>query len=129
MICDCMQTWRIVICRWLMPGCTVWHWFILPDVCRAPEQVDADFGLRGTHSDVWGFATCVLHLATGQLPYEGRTHTQMVSAMLKRQAPVVPAGVPKWMQNLLRQCLSFDTATRPSVATLHQVPAMNYHAP
>lgn len=37
--------------------------------CSAPEQVDAKFGVRGPHTDIWGFAACVLHLATGQQPY------------------------------------------------------------
>ena len=88
---------------------------------RAPEQVDAEFGLRGTHTDVWGFATCILHLATGQLPYQGLTHTQMVSAMLKQRAPEVPTSLPDWLQQALRQALTFDTAARPSVALLHKV--------
>ena len=66
--------------------------------CRAPEQVDADFGLRGTHTDVWGFATCTLHLATGQLPYLGLSEIQIVSAMLKRRLPSMPASLPTWLR-------------------------------
>ena len=89
--------------------------------CRAPEQVDADCGLRGTHTDVWGFATCILHLATGQLPYQGLTQMQMVSAMLKGRTPEVPNSLPDWLQQALRQALTFDTAARPSVALLHKV--------
>ena len=89
--------------------------------CRAPEQVDAEFGLRGTHTDVWGFATCMLHLATGQLPYQGLTQMQMVSAMFKKRAPDVPTSLPDWLQQALRQALTFDTAARPSVALLHKV--------
>ena len=30
---------------------------------RAPEQADAEFGMRGPHTDMWGFGACVLHLA------------------------------------------------------------------
>ena len=90
-------------------------------VCRAPEQVDAEFGLSGTHTDVWGFATCILHLATGQLPYQGLSQAQMVSAMLDRSPPEVPTSLPVWLQQALRQALTFDTAARPSVALLHQV--------
>ena len=88
---------------------------------QAPEQVDADFALRGSHTDVWGFGTCILHLATGQLPYQGLTQLQMVSAVLKRRLPDVPASLPEWLQQALKDCLSFDTAARPSVAWLHQV--------
>ena len=45
----------------------------------------------------------------------------MVSAMLKRRAPEVPASLPAWLQQVLQQCLSFDIPARPSVASLHQV--------
>ena len=77
---------------------------------RAPEQADADRGPRGTHTDVWGFATCLLHLATGQLPYKGLTHNQTLSALLKTRAPEVPSSLPGWLQQTLKQCLSFDAA-------------------
>ena len=83
--------------------------------------MDAEFGLRGTHTDVWGFATCILHLATGQLPYQGLTQMQMVSAMLKRRTPEVPSTLPGWLQLALKQCLNFDTAARTSVAQLLQM--------
>ena len=89
---------------------------------RAPEQWDAEFGLRGSHTDVWGFGTCILHLATGQLPYQGLTQLQMVSAMYNRRIPDIPTSLVAWLRQALKDCLSFDTAARPSVAHLHQVP-------
>ena len=92
---------------------------------RAPEQADADCGLRGTHTDVWGFATCVLHLATGQLPYKGLSRNQTFMAILKSRAPDVPSSLPAWLQHTLRQCLSFDAAARPTVAHLRQVGAIH----
>ena len=90
--------------------------------CRAPEQADADFGSLGKHSDVWGFAACVLHMASGQLPYADLNPIQMVTAMLKKRPPSVPTSLPDWLQQALKQCLSFDTAARPSVAELYTVP-------
>ena len=90
-------------------------------VYRAPEQVDKEFGLRGSHTDVWGFATTVLHLATGQLPYQGLTHLQIMFAMSKGRAPEVPSSLPMCLREALTSCLSFDTAARPSVSQLHQV--------
>ena len=89
-------------------------------ICRAPEQTDPEFGSRGPYTDVWGFAACILHLATGQLPYAGLSQMQMVSAMLKSRAPEVPRNLPAWLRQALQQCLSFDTAARPSVAALYQ---------
>ena len=89
--------------------------------CRAPEQTDAELGTRGTHTDVWGFATTILHLATGQLPYNGLNAPQMLTAMIKGRPPAVPSTLPAWLQELLKQCLVFDAAARPSVQLLLQV--------
>ncbi len=93
----------------------------LHGVCRAPEQADAELGSKGPHSDVWGFAACMLHLATGQPPYHGLSQHQMLTAMIKKRQPEIPASLPAWMQQALQQCFSFDTAARPSVSYLHQV--------
>ena len=89
-------------------------------VHRAPEQTDAEFGSRGSHTDVWGFATTVLHLASGQLPYSGLTAMQILGAMLRRRPPAVSDTLPAWLQQSLRQCLSFDVAARPTVPQLLQ---------
>ena len=113
---DCLGACGVVACSCIDPG--------LPHdkcACRAPEQVDAEFGHLGTHTDVWGFATCFLHLATGQLPYQDLSQLQMVSAMLEGRAPGVSTDLPDWLQHILRQALTFDPAARPSVAMLHKV--------
>lgn len=91
------------------------------NACRAPEQTDAEFGARGPHSHVWGFATTMLHLATGEQPYKGLTLVQMISAMVRSRPPSVPATLPAWLQHLLKQCLSFDVAKRATVLQLLQV--------
>ena len=90
-------------------------------VCRAPEQVDPDFGAMSISTDVWGFAACIMHIFSGQQPYPGLSQLQIVSAILKRRTPAIPSAFPEWLQQLLRQCFSFDTAARPSVMQLHQV--------
>ncbi|KAL3147471.1 hypothetical protein ABBQ38_014529 [Trebouxia sp. C0009 RCD-2024] len=90
---------------------------------EAPEQTDAEFGQfgsRGSHTDVWGFATTVLHLATGQLPYNGLTPMQIMGAMSRRRAPAVPETLQAWLQQVLQQCLSFDVSARPPVLQLLQ---------
>ena len=91
---------------------------------RAPEQADAEFGPRGSHTDMWGFGTTLLHLATGQLPYQGLTPFQIMRAMDKKRSPDVPDTLPGWLQQLLKQCLTFDVAARPSAAQLLQVTSL-----
>ena len=89
-------------------------------VHRAPEQTDAEFGRRGSHTDLWGFATTVLQLPTGQLPYSGFTPMQIMGAMSRRRPPAVPETLPAWLQRVLQQCLSFDVSARPPVLQLLQ---------
>ncbi len=88
---------------------------------RAPEQTDAEFGARGPHTDVWGFGTTLLHLATGQQPYKDLTLVQMVTAMTKARPPAVPHTLPAWLQHILQQSFSFDVSKRPRVQQLLQV--------
>ena len=88
---------------------------------RAPEQTDAEFGARGPHTDVWGFGTTLLHLATGQQPYKDLTLVQMVTAMTKARPPAVPDTLPAWLLHVLLQCFNFDVTKRPPVQQLLQV--------
>jgi len=88
---------------------------------RAPEQTDAEFGARGPHTDVWGFGTTLLHLATGQQPYKDLTLVQMVTAMTKARPPAVPNTLPACLHLILQQCFTFDVTKRPSVQQLLQV--------
>ena len=89
--------------------------------CRAPEQADADFGSRGAHTDVWGFAACILHMASGDIPYKELSMMQMISAVYKKKSPSVPTSLPPWLRQLLMQCLDFDLAARPSTKDILQV--------
>ena len=97
-------------------------------VHRAPEQTGEGFGPRGSYTDVWGFATTLLHMATGQLPYSGLTLHQMLTAMIRERAPAVPDTLPPWLQQVLRQCLSFDVAARPTMQQLLQVSCFSHAA-
>ena len=110
-----------MLSAWLTSTHIVTNQSCLLLVSRAPEQVDKEFGLRGTYTDVWGFATTVLHLATGHLPYQGLTHVQIVSAVLKKRTPEVPSSLPMCLQEALTSCLTFDTAAQTSVSQLRQV--------
>lgn len=82
---------------------------------------NAKFGSPGIHTDVWGFATTILHMATGQLPYRVHTPHQTLMAMIRQRPPSVPETLSWWLQQLLRQCLTFDADARPTVAQLPQV--------
>lgn len=81
--------------------------------CRAPEQADADFGSRVTQTDVSGFAACILHVASGDIPYKQLSMMQMISAP-------EATGRAK-LRQLLTQCLDFDPAARASAMHILEV--------
>ena len=70
----------------------------------------------------------MMHLATGQPPYHDLSQLQMLTAMIKKRQPEIPTSLPAWMQQVLQQCFSFDTAARPSVSYLHQVLLESWHS-
>ena len=69
---------------------------------------------------MWGFATFMLHFATGQLLYQGLTQRQLVSVMLRRRPPEVSSRLPEWLPCALGWIPTIDTAAWPSAA-LHKV--------
>ena len=81
--------------------------------------MDAAFGSQDFPSGVWAFGSCMLHMVTGQLSFEGPSHMQLMSAMFKR-LPDVPSSLPTWLQQTLKQCLHFDTKARPTIDSLYK---------
>ena len=86
-----------------------------------PEQLDSDLGPLTEKIDIWAFACVAYELLTGELPWKGKTHMQLMTAVLMhKQTPALPAGclVPDGMAEVLAKCWSYDPAGRPSADQL-----------
>ena len=58
-----------------------------------PEQLDVSLGALTEKIDVWAFGCVAVELLTGQVPWHGMTHMQiMASVLMRKQTPSLPAG-------------------------------------
>ncbi|MEO7735616.1 MAG: serine/threonine-protein kinase [Kofleriaceae bacterium] len=82
----------------------------------APEQLAA--GARATaSSDQWSFCVALYEALYGELPFAGKTSSQLASAMIEGVHP--PSGSPRFIARLLRRGLALDPDRRyPSMTAL-----------
>jgi TolB-like protein/Tfp pilus assembly protein PilF len=80
----------------------------------APELLlgrPADVG-----SDVWALGVLMFEMASGTLPFTGRTEPELNAAVLNGEPAPLPARVPRELADLIRRCLEKDPARRPPTA-------------
>jgi serine/threonine protein kinase/formylglycine-generating enzyme required for sulfatase activity len=92
----------------------------------APEQLkmDKSFGPVGTHTDVWCFGSTLYFALTGRSPFEeiAQSSIEIVFCLLHRKVPRLRSAcprVPLWLDKLCHDCLSKDSAARPTMAEIH----------
>lgn len=84
------------------------HIHALP--CRAPELLGGSAKVAGWAADVWAFGAILVHLLSGEVPYQGCGNLQqlLVASCVERTMPLLPADpqVPDsrvwdWLHGLL----------------------------
>ena len=78
----------------------------------APEVLEG--GQAGPEADVFSFGATLAYAATGRQPY-GQGPASAVAYRVVHHEPDL-AGVPEWLEPLLRRCLAVDPAARPTAA-------------
>jgi hypothetical protein len=74
-----------------------------------------------TKVDIWAFGVVLVEALSGQVPWFGLRHHQIMTAVLvKKQIPTVPADLPAELQSLLARCFEHDPTKRPSATELVQ---------
>ncbi|WP_188191570.1 serine/threonine-protein kinase [Nonomuraea sp. SYSU D8015] len=80
----------------------------------APEVLEGRSA--GVEADVFSFGATLAYAATGRQPY-GQGPASAVAYRVVHHPPDL-AGVPDWLEPLLRDCLSTDPAARPTAAQI-----------
>jgi len=78
--------------------------YLAPEVLRG-KAADA-------RTDIWALGVLLYELATGQLPFQGKTRFEVTNAILSEASRPWPAGVPAGLQAVVGHCLSKEPAER-----------------
>ena len=93
------------------------------DAYMAPEQCDPRIGGIGPESDIWGLGASLYHAAVGKVPFprpgydreKDKQDLLVRFPQLNTEAEPFPKKIPVQVQEIVRACLSYETAARPTV--------------
>ncbi|HEX9764571.1 MAG TPA: protein kinase, partial [Candidatus Acidoferrales bacterium] len=78
--------------------------YMAPEVLRG-EPADA-------RSDIWALGVVLHEMASGKLPFEGKTGYELSSAILHQPFASLPAKVPAGLRAILQRCLAKEPGER-----------------
>ncbi|MGH9794052.1 MAG: protein kinase domain-containing protein [Candidatus Acidiferrales bacterium] len=78
--------------------------YLAPEIL-AGQEADA-------HSDLWALGVVLYEMATGVLPFRGRTGFETTSAVLREPPPPLPQKIPAGLRAIILRCLVKEPAQR-----------------
>jgi len=78
--------------------------YMAPEVLRG-EPADA-------RTDLWAFGIVLYEMATGALPFNGQTHYELSSAILREPPTPLPQHVPAGLRAIVQRCLAKEMGQR-----------------
>ncbi|KAG2152552.1 kinase-like domain-containing protein, partial [Suillus bovinus] len=91
----------------------------------APElMIDSSSGLPTSQSDVWSFGCNMIHILSGQEPWQEAPDNTVKAHLRDSQVPPFPKGISDQDLSFLQRCFSLRPADRPSadqiLAVVHE---------
>ena len=80
----------------------------------APELIHGD--QPSPLSDLWSAGVLLYEMATGHLPFTGRTMFEVTAAILREPPPPLPTHVPPSLRTIIARCLTKEPAQRYQTA-------------
>ena len=63
-------------------------------------------------TDLWAFGIVLYEMATGALPFNGQTHYELSSAILREPPTPLPQHVPAGLRAIVQRCLAKEMGQR-----------------
>jgi serine/threonine-protein kinase len=76
----------------------------------APEVLRG--GKAGPASDLWALGVILYEMASGHVPFHGRTLIETATAILNEETPKLPERVPAGLRSIILRCLAKEPAHR-----------------
>ena len=91
---------------------------LVAPICGTPIYVSPEIANHLFYlpdkADVWAFGICLYRVLSGKFPFHGSTQTNLYYSIKKGQYDI-PAALSDEAKDLLKNCLTLDSKTRPSM--------------